>query len=98
MEENRSREYNRQIRVRMTDRVLLKRIGITRKAMQAAFERADMKQIARQLDELLTGRREALLQEAQTVRTEAQKTAADQQPEYEQDLPAAAGVRPDPHR
>ena len=76
MEENRSREYNRLIRYRLTDRALLKRIGITRKAMQTAFEWADLKGIARQLDAMISERREALL-EAMRKSQAAQSTAAE---------------------
>ncbi len=47
MDDNTSPEYYRQLRDSLTDREFLKRIGLTRKAMQAAFDRADLKQIAR---------------------------------------------------
>lgn len=43
MDEN---TYYRQIRDGLTDRGFLKRIGVTRRAMLSAFDRADLKQIA----------------------------------------------------
>ena len=45
----------RQIRNGLTDRGFLKRIGVTRKAMQAAFEASQMKAAAEQVGELMTG-------------------------------------------
>ncbi len=46
MEENTARMYYRQLRDGLTNRKFLKRTGITRKAMQAAFDRTDLKRIA----------------------------------------------------
>ena len=46
MEENASTKYYRQLRDGLTNRDFLKRIGVTRKAMLAAFDRADLKKIA----------------------------------------------------
>ena len=60
MDDNRSKECYRQIRYRLTDRTLLKRIGITRRSMQAAFEQADLKEIGRRVERCLAKGREAL--------------------------------------
>ena len=77
MEKNRSREYARQIRYRLTDRMLLKRIGITRKTMQTAFELADLKEIARKLDDYL-GECQAVMNTAPAVPQQAEfQTPAD---------------------
>ena len=46
MDEKTSMEYYRQLKDSLTDREFLKRIGLTRKAMQAACDRADLKKIA----------------------------------------------------
>ena len=49
----------RQLRNGLTDRGFLKRIGVTRKAMQAAFEAARLKAAAEKIQELMTGREPA---------------------------------------
>lgn len=46
MDENTSKKYYTQLRDGLTDRGFLKRIGVTRKAMLSAFDRADLKKIA----------------------------------------------------
>lgn len=58
MEENRSREYYRKLRDRLTDRTFLKRVGVTRKAMQAAFEQADLKEAAKEINASVSAQRE----------------------------------------
>ncbi len=69
MDEKKSKEYYRQIRFLLTDRTLLKRVGITRKAMQAAFEEADLREIAQSLSRPHTADQQTPVDVAQITAT-----------------------------
>ncbi len=86
---NTSRELYRQLRDGLTDRTLLRRIGLTRKTMQAAFEQADLKAMAEQIDQSIAGGSAAAVTPTGAAACRIPLTSQAQTPV---DIPEMAGV------